>query len=140
MRAELRSLRALSPDERRVLVRSWTYLLAAHLALRFLPVARVEALLSRLPGRRAPDLPRDRVAQLLAAAARHHLRPMTCLTRSLALRELLRRQDVPTELRIGVRREDGELRAHAWVEHDGTPVGDSDGAASRYLPLSDPPR
>ena len=56
----------------------------------------------------------------------------TCLTRSLALVWLLRGQGLAGELRIGVRREAGEFLAHAWVEHDGTPLNDAPGIAYAF--------
>lgn len=56
---------------------------------------------------------------------------MVCLPQSLALQALLRRQGLSAELRIGVRRADGKLQAHAWVEHAGSPLGET----APYLPL-----
>jgi hypothetical protein len=48
----------------------------------------------------------------------------TCLSRSLALRELLHKQGVRTRFRIGVDKNDGELIAHAWLEYNDTPIGE----------------
>lgn len=43
----------------------------------------------------------------------------TCLKRAAVLYHLLRRDGVPVELRIGVRRDDGgQLTAHAWLTRD----------------------
>src|SRR5688500_12244795 len=122
-RSSLRALRSLSGRERGSLVRAWAYLLVADLALRFVAFPRVERLLALLARgrRRQAGLPADRLATLVTAAARHHLRPMTCLPRALALHTLLRRNGIQTDLRIGVRREAGSLQAHAWVEHAGAP-------------------
>ncbi len=49
---------------------------------------------------------------------------LTCLPRSLALCSLLREQGHPAVVRIGVRREAGQLLAHAWVELDGDVLGE----------------
>lgn len=139
MKAELRALRGLSRENRGSLARAWAYLLVANLALRFLPVSRAGALLGRLGGRprkRPTGVPADRLARLVAIAGRHHLLPMTCLPRSLALQALLRRQGIEAELRIGVRREAGELRAHAWVEQAGAPVGEPADVELRFQPLA----
>lgn len=62
-------------------------------------MARVDALLGRLP----PPWRR------------------TCLTRSVVLYHLLRRSGVPVELCIGVRRENQEFAAHAWLERERRP-------------------
>lgn len=132
MKSRLRKLLALTREERRALALAWAYLLVSDLALRILPLPRVERLLSRLSTRRRePGLSPGRLAQLTGIAARHHLRPMVCLPQSLALQALLRRQGLSAELRIGVRRAGGKLQAHAWVEHAGSPLGET----VPYLPL-----
>lgn len=136
MKAELNAWRALGRDDRGSFVRAWVYLLIADLALRVLPVPRVEPLLRRLGGRSRREGDACRLARLVGAASRHHLWPMTCLPRSLALQALLRRHGIETDLRIGVRREAGELRAHAWVEQAGSPVGEPGDVELRFQPLA----
>jgi hypothetical protein len=132
MKSKLHAVLAMTPEERRALALAWAYLLLADLALRFLPLPKVERLLSRLSaGRREPGLSPERLVQITGIAARHHLRPMVCLPQSLALLALLRRQGLRAELRIGVRRGAGTLHAHAWVEHAGSLLGE----AVPYLPL-----
>lgn len=121
--------------ELRTLVRAWGYLLVAYVSLRFLPVRRVEALLESLSGKRDREISSARLARLVDVAARFHLRPMTCLMRSLALRALLRQHGFEADLLIGVRRENGVLRAHAWIEDAGQPVGEAADVRRRFLPL-----
>lgn len=136
MRTELRAWRALDREDRGSFVRAWAYLLLADLAVRVLPVHRVEALLRRLGGRSGRPVDPGRLARLVGAASRHHLWPMTCLPRSLALQALLRRHGISADLRIGVRREAGELRAHAWIEQAGRPVGEPADVELRFQPLA----
>jgi len=136
MRAELNALRDLRREERSSLALAWAYLLLADLALRVLPVPRVGALLRVLGGRSRREISADRLAQLVGIAGRHHLRQMTCLPRSLALQALLRRQGIEADLRIGVRREAGELRAHAWIEQAGSPLGEPADVELRFQPLA----
>ena len=133
MKSKLQALLALTPEERRTLGLAWAYLLVSDLALRILPLPRVERLLARLSaGRREPPgLSPERLAQLTGIAVRHHLWPMVCLPQSLALQALLRRQGLSSELRIGVKRAGGTIHAHAWVEHAGSPLGEP----APYLPL-----
>ena len=120
----LRRLRRLTPPEVWAFARAWVLLLAADLGLRLLPFPRLERWLA----------PRS-AAGSAAAAARHHLYPMRCLPQALCLRWLLGRHGIAAELRIGVERRRGEMRAHAWLERDGRPVGDGPGVADRYAPL-----
>jgi hypothetical protein len=61
---------------------------------------------------------------------------MTCLPRSLTLQALLRRYGMEADLRIGVRWEAGELRAHAWVEQAGNPVGEPADVEHRFQRLA----
>lgn len=136
MRAELQALRSLCWEERRSLALAWAYLLITDLALRVLPVPRVGALLRLLGGRSRREIPAERLACLVGIAGRHHLRPMTCLPRSLSLQALLRRYGMEADLRIGVRWEAGELRAHAWIEQAGSPVGEPEDVEHRFQPLA----
>ena len=55
-------------------------------------------------------------------------RPTTCLYRSLAGFASLRAAGEPVRLVIGVRVEQGEVVAHAWLEQDGEPVGEPVGS------------
>ncbi len=94
-------------------------------SLRLLGFKRTRDLLERF----APPLAQKRldeialfenangIARLVAIAANHGPYRATCLRQSLALWWLLRRRGIPAELRIGVRKDDGDLKAHAWVEH-----------------------
>jgi hypothetical protein len=49
---------------------------------------------------------------------------MTCLRRSLVLQKMLSKRGIATELKIGVRKEAGQLSAHAWVEYQGKSLGE----------------
>lgn len=55
-------------------------------------------------------------------AARFYPRQPTCLARCLCLRDWLARQGQAADLRIGVRRCDDALKAHAWLEIEGQAV------------------
>ena len=78
-------------------------------------------------------------AKGVGRAARHSLFPVTCLTRSLVLKLLLRRRGVHAQLRIGTRILSGKLEAHAWIEHEGLVINDTpeviDGFAAFASPL-----
>ncbi len=105
-------------QERLVLAQAWAGLVLADLALRVLPPRWI---LPRAAGRGARRRPRGgpsvrRIVALVDAAERRVPVPVTCLTRALVLGWILRRRGIPTTLRIGVRRRDGRLTAHAWLE------------------------
>lgn len=69
----------------------------------------------------------DRALRLLHRCER------PCLRRALILGHLLRRNG--PALRLGVAREDGEVRAHAWLEVDGVAVGEPAPVLDRFVPL-----
>ncbi len=132
----------INSSEAWAFTRAWWLLLAADVGLRLLPFSRWEGWFVPAP-RAAPAAGPDeaavpRLVWATAAAARHHLYPMRCLPQSLCLRWLLGRLGIAAELRIGVERRRGDrddLRAHAWVERDGRPVGDDLRVAQHYAPL-----
>jgi len=118
-------------------LRIMAWLLIADLALRCLPYCRAESLLARDLKREARRPSEGEIAALAArveAAARYHLYPMQCLRRALVLRRLLRARGVATELRFGVRKEEGRIVAHAWLEHEGRSL-DPNPAAPSYARL-----
>jgi hypothetical protein len=94
--------------------------------------------------RREP-LPEDgvraqRYAHWLAVAARSHVVEARCLHQSLALHAWLRRERLPSELRIGVRKSYDELIAHAWIELGGQVVNDGPDRVAEFSPLATPGR
>ena len=127
--SRLAQLSALSPTQQRTLLAAWFWLPFFWLGLRGLGLPRLQAILQRQPlaAKSATILLMPEIQALGEAvniAARHSTFPVTCLTRSLLLGWLLRRQNVASKLRIGVRLTQGMLDAHAWVECEGVPVND----------------
>lgn len=65
-------------------------------------------------------------AHMVNAADLYGLFHPSCLAKSLALRWLLARQGISSQLRIGVRKENQKMEAHAWVERDGVALNEPD--------------
>jgi hypothetical protein len=128
----------LSGRERRDFVRAVAWLPVVALGLRTVGYRRLYRwLIPEQAG--SPDLtPADRqraqsIQRMVAAACGvWPLRP-TCLTRSLVLLRLLRRQGLPAELKIGVRKPAGRLEAHAWVVCGPEAFDPGDGSDYRAL-------
>jgi hypothetical protein len=133
MRRRLEQWLALAPWERRLLVGTLLLLPAIGAALRLMGFNRARALLERCAqptptpgaagGPPGAQETAQRIARLVAIAASRGAYRATCLRQSLALWWLLQRRGIDTQLRIGVRKEGGALQAHAWVEHEGAPLG-----------------
>ncbi|MGD2113461.1 MAG: lasso peptide biosynthesis B2 protein [Acidobacteriota bacterium] len=150
---EIRRFLRLPWRRRLDLLRAAAWLLAVDLGLRTVGFAAVRRVLRRLG--RAPR-PRgtgaadgvgvgvgteaEALGWTVTAAARHHLYPMRCLPRSLVLQTLLARRGIPSALRIGVQTGEDGLEAHAWVEHEGRPLGESADPTRTFATLELPPR
>lgn len=145
---QVRKLFRLSGARRRLLASAFLRLLAADLALRTLGFSRARRWLGG-GGAVRPPKPAgaerwaeiEDVAWAVGAAAGHHLYPMRCLARSLALQGLLARRGIGCELRIGVRKDEtGILQAHAWIECQGRAVSEAEDIEERYAPFALPAR
>ena len=128
-------LQRLPSDERWLLAQALVVLPLTLVGVRTLSVGRWQRLLNRFspsvktrnPNSNADgqvaqvdeQAVRQRVrviARVMRIAAAHGIFRPNCLQRSLVLWWLLRRNHIASEIRFGARREDGQLKAHAWVE------------------------
>ena len=139
MKAKLRILLSFSAQDWILLVQAWSLLLVIDIALRMLSFRKVQGWI------RSPDQPgvstikAEKVIQrssgFVDLAARHHLYPMTCLRRSLTLQWLLSRAGLYTTLQFGVRRENGNLQAHAWLDYQGQVIDKNPIPTEQYANL-----
>jgi hypothetical protein len=109
----------LTRHERRLLAAAWLGLVVARLGLALLPFRTLRGWAERGPWPMSRDGVPDpeRAAELVEAAARHHLLGTTCLTRALVLCALLRRRGHYARLVLGCARPEGRFEAHAWVAY-----------------------
>lgn len=63
-------------------------------------------------------------AHMVSVADRNGLVHPSCLAKSLTLWWLLMRQGIAADLRIGIRRENEKMAAHAWVERNGAALNE----------------
>lgn len=128
----IRRFLALPYEEKRSVPVLVILLAAARLSATFTGVPRARRWLRRLAfrARIAPE----RLAELISAASSILPGATLCLPRSLVLEAVLCRSGRPAELRIGLapRAGRGRPEAHAWVELDGSAVGEN---PSRYTAL-----
>jgi hypothetical protein len=87
---------------------------------------------SALPVATRTELVRE-TARLVARAAAFHPGRAQCLEQSIVLYLLLRRRGIHADLRIGV--QPVPFSAHAWVEHDGRPINESEDFILRLTPF-----
>jgi len=60
---------------------------------------------------------------------------MTCLRRALTLQKVLTNRGIAAELKIGVRKEASLLSAHACLEYQGKPLGESERIVEKFVKL-----
>jgi Transglutaminase-like superfamily len=71
-------------------------------------------------------------AHMVNAADLHGLVHPSCLAKSLTLWWLLARQGISSHVRIGIRKENEKMEAHAWVERDGAALNEPDEHHQHY--------
>jgi hypothetical protein len=127
----LRRFSALERSAQRIFLRAMVLLPVVSLSLRWRGFRATRAALGRFPpntnieqdtataSRRAAG-----AAHLVSVADRFGLVHATCLAKSLTLWWLLRREGIPSDLRIGIRKENEKFEAHAWVECEGAALNE----------------
>ena len=143
-RSKVAAARRMPRADRSLFVTAWLALVGVTLSMRVVGFQRMHGLLSRrVPQARGPvSSPGADSARVLAAtrlvdvAARNTGLSHTCLHRSLVSWWLMRRRGFDVVLKLGARRCEDGLEAHAWVEHAGVVVNDPEAAAGSYTDLS----
>jgi hypothetical protein len=135
---------SLSDDEQRRVVLTGIVVVAMRLGLWLIPYRILRPMVDVSP--RCTPLPEDAqppawIARYIVAISRY-VPQATCLTQALAAHLLLRREGFEPQLQLGVARDAGEFKAHAWVECNGVVVvGDFRGTPIDYTSLrsTEPP-
>jgi Transglutaminase-like superfamily len=134
--------RRLAGADRRIVMAAAAALTTTWLALRLAGFRRSAALLERFApagttSLRAADSNRfpQEIARLTRSTARSLPFACNCLDRSLALCWMLRRRGIPAQLRMGARKDGTQLKAHAWVESDGTALNDPEAEHEHFVPF-----
>ena len=139
-----KKLRGLSGEERSLCIQAFFLLPLFSLSLRVFGIRRLHAFLARLlPDNKIPLHPKsqmllwahDTAKMVQVAGRRYPFRITNCLTQSLAVWWLLSRHGIDSELRIGVRKEANQIKAHAWVECQGHVLNDTADNYSRFSPF-----
>src|SRR5437588_4105837 len=138
MRAAARFL-SLSAAERNLALEAALYLLVVRLvfgvlpfagALRLLAISRAEEGSGRSAAAEA-----GAVGRAIARAARHVPFRAACLQQAFAALLMLRRRDLAATVHLGLAREDGTLKAHAWSRCGEVPVTGV-GIAHDFIPVA----
>ncbi|MCG2786865.1 MAG: lasso peptide biosynthesis B2 protein [Anaerolineae bacterium] len=140
LRRKLELARGLTLGDWLALLEAWLALLAFWILLRLVSAERLRipssAQAGVLPLTAEQLVLAEHLYRLVGWAARLHWPPKTCLPRSLTLRWMLAQREVASALRIGARKMDGQLKAHAWVELGSHPIGETANIAADFTVFS----
>lgn len=129
----------LPRSDRAALVRAFWTMLWIDIALRTVGFQRLRQRLEQRTGDAAvgPEAISlaTRYGYLIRLAAKHHVVRARCLQQSLTLHHWLRSEGIPSELQIGVRKEEGALRAHAWVALGNYVFDEGPAGPTAFVPL-----
>ena len=132
----LAQLRRMNAAQRRMLCRAAALIPWIALMLRLKGLRGVQAAIGRIAPRDRPDgLEPVDIARLVAAASRHGVYRRECLPTALSLQWLLARRGVDSRLHLGVRRGEGIIEAHAWIEHAGEPLIEGPVVRDHFAPF-----
>ena len=128
---KLRRFSSLERGAQKLFLRAAVLLPVVALSLRWRGFQATQSTLQKSLSNGSPELDSGLVqkrvaltAHMVNAADRYSFVHPTCLAKSLALWWLLGRQGIPSQLRIGIRKESKKFEAHAWVERDGTALNE----------------
>lgn len=117
----LSRFRKMNAHERRLLIQGVPLLVRSIFFLKLFGFKRACVKSNNLKPVTRGAVPAERLDEYAQAIRRvsNGLGIGTCLSMSLALRELLLRNGIESEFRIGVDKIGDEFSAHAWLEYDG---------------------
>jgi hypothetical protein len=137
---KLQTVSRLSLTDCALFFQAWTWLLLFDIGLRTRPFPELQVFAARLTSQQPSSL--EQTEKLLHAlrvavdrARRNHLYPMTCLRRALTLQKMLAKRGIAADLKIGVRKENGQLSAHAWLEYQGKVLGEAEKVTEKFNAL-----
>lgn len=128
----------LKPPGRRMLAIILVSLPMVHLSIQLFGLNHTQAILNQFHKRSPLQPPSD--TNLRIRRARHIMRytrlhgPFkgNCLSRSLLMQLLLQNQGIRSQMIIGVRFDEHEFKAHAWLERDGKPLNERMDVRQRF--------
>lgn len=132
----LTKLRSCSPADVALLLRAAGVVFLVRLGLHLLPFNRLRGFVERPRASEASNTPEtDRVVWAVRAIARRTLGDKPCLVQALSTMWMLRETGDQGVLRIGVKRENGEFAAHAWLERGGDIIIGGRSSPHRYVQM-----
>jgi hypothetical protein len=132
----------LNNKDRILILKTFFFLAGIRLGLRLMPLTTIRRFIGRSVRISSGELRHntqelDKAIWAIESVGNHILGDGPCLTQALAAQYVLTRFNKPSELCIGIAKDErGKLVAHAWVESDGIIViGGSEDSLKQYTKL-----
>lgn len=77
-----------------------------------------------------------RVHESVRLAARLHFVEQACLPKSIVLADMLNAQGAQAQVMLGVSKQNGQFRSHAWVEIEGQMVSEPENVLQDFKPVN----
>lgn len=149
MMRHVRKFWRLSSAEKALLTQAFFWVGAIRLGLMMVSFQRILRLTERMVSSRRSEDPDHvepkergavvrRIVWAVMVAGRRIVPNRPCLTQALAARVMLQRRGITTTLRIGVKKEEDVLAAHAWLEQDGRIIIGGERSPALYVPFEKP--
>ena len=148
MMGKFKTFKNFSPLERRILIRSFFLLTAVKFSLLLLGFRRsYKALqiigsstrIDRALRSSISDIDQvQSIAKMVEVAARILPFEVKCLPISMVLWYFLHRQNISSDMRIGVKQTKGQFEAHSWIEIAGQPICQRADVRDNFSPFSEP--
>jgi hypothetical protein len=123
----------LPSKERWLLISAFLLLWAVRVGLWVLKFSALDSISKgRKSSHKQTEFTEEQIVWSIKAASAFVLQA-TCLTQAITARFLLSRYGYGADLRIGVLRENDQLKAHAWLENEGRVL--MGGRISEFIPL-----
>lgn len=109
-----------------------------HLTIQMMGLSRTQTILAffqkDLPVKPPADLKLRlaRARSIIRYTRMHGPYKGNCLSRSVLMQVLLQKQGISSQMIIGVRFDDQEFKAHAWLERDGKPLNERKDVRQRF--------
>jgi hypothetical protein len=110
----------LKSSEKMILIKALFLLWIVRIMLSILPFKVIKQIIKKftvIPNNNAPKYPIEKLTWSINVMSSYTPK-VTCLNQALAAKILLSQYHYPSDVKVGVSKDEGKFEAHAWLESD----------------------
>ena len=121
-----------------ILIKSWFIMLYIRLRMDLTPFKSWKQWLINSPADQLRPLDKREEStvvnyrRMITLASRYHLITANCLPKSLALKWMLEKENIDSELKLGLNLDKNNFHGHAWLQRNEIVLNDNHDVALRY--------